>query len=139
MEGVVFAGLTRTPAETARFYAEADVLVVPSSREVWGFVVNEALVAGLYVVSGDEVGAAEDLICRAPINVGTTFEGGDVGSLERALRRAMSELPRVDRDEIAAWGRSHTHPMSREKLSSGFSRSPGAARARGAAARGANP
>jgi glycosyltransferase involved in cell wall biosynthesis len=43
-------------------YIEADVLVLPSVREVWGLVVNEALAAGLYVVATDQVASAVDLL-----------------------------------------------------------------------------
>lgn len=114
--GVNFAGATRTPAETARFYAAADVLVVPSSREVWGFVVNEGLAAGLYVVAGTEVGAAEDLIRRAPYLVGRTFDAGSVEALEQAMRRAISELPHVDREAVRSWGRAHTPEAYGEAL-----------------------
>ena len=48
--------------ELATRYLEADVLVVPSVREVWGLVVNEALAAGLYVVATDQVASAVDLL-----------------------------------------------------------------------------
>ena len=43
-------------------FLAADVLVVPSVREVWGLVVNEALAGGLFVVATDQVGAASDLL-----------------------------------------------------------------------------
>lgn len=37
-------------------YANADTLVLPSTEEVWGLVVNEALAAGLHVVVSDCAG-----------------------------------------------------------------------------------
>ena len=43
-------------------YAKADVLVFPATREGWGLVVNEALAHGLYVIAGDGVGSAYDLL-----------------------------------------------------------------------------
>jgi glycosyltransferase involved in cell wall biosynthesis len=43
-------------------YVGADVLVIPSVREVWGLVVNEALAAGLFVVATDQVASAMDLL-----------------------------------------------------------------------------
>lgn len=39
-------------------YAASDTLVLPSTQEVWGLVVNEALVAGLHVVVTDSCGVA---------------------------------------------------------------------------------
>lgn len=45
-----------------QIYAQADVLVLPSVRDVWGLVVNEALSHGLYVITTDKVGSAHDLL-----------------------------------------------------------------------------
>ncbi|MBI5230790.1 MAG: glycosyltransferase [Coriobacteriales bacterium] len=42
-------------------YAAADTLVLPSSEEVWGLVVNEALVAGLHTVVTSTCGVAAEL------------------------------------------------------------------------------
>jgi len=44
------------------FYAAADVFVLPSSREVWGLVVNEAMNFSLPVIVSNKVGCASDLI-----------------------------------------------------------------------------
>lgn len=45
-----------------RLYAVSDILLVPSVREVWGLVVNEALSQGMYVIASNQVGSAHDLI-----------------------------------------------------------------------------
>lgn len=42
-------------------YATSHTLVLPSYEEVWGLVVNEALVCGCSVVLSDRCGAADDL------------------------------------------------------------------------------
>ncbi|MGG7380195.1 glycosyltransferase, partial [Escherichia coli] len=44
----------------ARAYAAADCLVVPSTSETWGLVVNEALATGLPCVVSSGVGAGPD-------------------------------------------------------------------------------
>jgi glycosyltransferase involved in cell wall biosynthesis len=43
-------------------YCAADVLVLPSRREPWGLVVNEAMAAGLPVIATDVVGCVDDLV-----------------------------------------------------------------------------
>ena len=40
-------------------YAKANTLVLPSTNEVWGLVVNEALASGLHVVVSSSAGVAE--------------------------------------------------------------------------------
>ena len=44
--------------EPAFVYHSADVLVLPSDREPWALVIQEAMAAGLTVVASDVVGAA---------------------------------------------------------------------------------
>lgn len=105
-ENVFFAGATKTVEETARHYANADVLVMPSHLEVWGLVVNEALAAGLYVLASLHAGATPDLIGAAPVEVGRAFGPEDEINFRDTLAGALDAPP--DRAQIAAWGRSHT-------------------------------
>ncbi|HEY6332579.1 MAG TPA: glycosyltransferase [Blastocatellia bacterium] len=44
------------------YYAAADVLVLPSKSETWGFVLNEAMEFGLPVIVSEAVGAGPDLV-----------------------------------------------------------------------------
>lgn len=61
MPDVHFLGF-RNQSELPALYAAADVFVLPSVRETFGLVVNEAMYAGLPVVCSDGVGCAEDLV-----------------------------------------------------------------------------
>lgn len=103
-----FAGATTSPEETARHFANADILVVPSHREVWGFVVNEGLASGLYVVASDAVGAVEDLIDAAPVPVGSTFEARNIDDFHSKLVSAVERIPMVDRRQIVQWAREQS-------------------------------
>ncbi len=102
---VYFEGF-RQPDELPRYYALADVLVLPSDREVWGLVVNEALAAGLYCICSDKVGAACDAL-RPGWN-GDTFAAGDAQDLAARLRACMAISRQVAerRDAIVADARA---------------------------------
>ncbi len=81
--GVRFAGfLNQTEIPAA--YAAADVFVLPSSVEVWGMVVNEAMNFSLPLILSDKVGASADLL-RPGWN-GFSFPSGDVEALAEAMR-----------------------------------------------------
>ena len=43
-------------------YAAADIFILPSRQEVWGLVVNQAMAAGLPVITTAQTGASVDLI-----------------------------------------------------------------------------
>lgn len=56
-----FEGL-KTSQELSPYYAFAGCFVLPSTREPWGLVVNEAMAAGLPVIVSAACGCAEDLV-----------------------------------------------------------------------------
>lgn len=76
--------------EIKKYYAIADLLVLPSSRETWGIVVNEAMCFALPVIASDQVGAARDLI-RNGYN-GFNYPPGDVQALAARLQQLV-EMP----------------------------------------------
>jgi glycosyltransferase involved in cell wall biosynthesis len=91
--------LERAEGESlAAHYLEADVLVVPSVREVWGLVVNEALAAGLFVIATTQVAGAVELIDK---DSGLIIGPNDADALVEALRVAVdagrSEADRLSR------------------------------------------
>ncbi|MBK8995840.1 MAG: glycosyltransferase family 1 protein [Myxococcales bacterium] len=79
--------------ELPKVYASADLLVIPSSYEPWGLVVNEALACGTPAIASNAVGAAYDLVHPA-----LRYPCGDVETLVRAV-----EIFRERRDEISRW------------------------------------
>ncbi len=58
---VYFPGL-RSSRELLPFYAFAGCFVLPSTREPWGLVVNEAMASGLPVIVSGRCGCARDLV-----------------------------------------------------------------------------
>jgi glycosyltransferase involved in cell wall biosynthesis len=64
-------------------YHAADVLVLASDREPWGVVVQEAMAAGLAIVSSDIVGAAHELV-EDHVS-GQKFPAGELSALVKAL------------------------------------------------------
>jgi glycosyltransferase involved in cell wall biosynthesis len=80
---VTWAGFLNQ-SELGRAYAVADCLVLPSTTETWGLVVNEALATGLPCVVSDQVGCAPDLITEG--ETGAIFPVGNVSALAAALR-----------------------------------------------------
>jgi glycosyltransferase involved in cell wall biosynthesis len=66
-----------------------DVLVLPSEREPWALVINEALAAGMAVVSSTIAGAAIDLV-RDGVN-GYTFAPNNQAELETCLLDVSDE------------------------------------------------
>ena len=86
-----------------QFYAFAGCFVLPSSREPWGLVVNEAMAASLPVLVSSRCGSAEDLV--EPGENGFTFDPANpeqlthylhrIADLSSARRAAMGEASAV--------------------------------------------
>ena len=86
LDGVRFAGF-RNQTELPRFFALADVFVLPSRHEPWGLIVNEAMAAGCPVVVSSAVGAAADLVSHGA--EGFAFPAGDLAALTEILTRCF--------------------------------------------------
>lgn len=100
--GAVFVGFRNQSALPA-LYDLADLVVVPSEREPWGLVVNEAMACGTAVIASDEVGAAHDLIGA---DCGAVFRAGDRDELASTLVACLpraAELGDAARCRIATW------------------------------------
>ncbi|WP_303015180.1 glycosyltransferase family 4 protein [Holdemania massiliensis] len=68
-----------------KYYDAADIFAFPSSNEVWGLVVNEAMSRGLPVIATDHCGAAEMLV-KNNIN-GYIYESGNIKQLADCIDR----------------------------------------------------
>jgi glycosyltransferase involved in cell wall biosynthesis len=72
----------------AELYRRASALVLPSSYEVWGLVVNEALAHGLPAIVSDQVGAGVDLVEEDV--TGYTVPVGSASALAEAMRKTAA-------------------------------------------------
>lgn len=85
------------------YYAFARCFVLPSKREPWGLVVNEAMAAGLPVIVSSRCGCAEDLVLEA--SNGYVFDPQRPQELEAALNAVARAAPAV-LDEMGAASRA---------------------------------
>ena len=102
LESIYFMGF-QTRNDMAEFYAMADCLVLPSLKETWGMVINEALCFSLPVVVSDQVGAGFDLV--VPEGNGHIFPAGDVLALADRIHKLI-ELPDEERHKMGEMSRS---------------------------------
>jgi len=100
LENVYFEGFQQQEA-LLRYYALADVLILPSFKEVWGLVVNEALASGIYVLCSNYAGVAYDLI-KEGWN-GILFNPYSIKELIILIRKAKEQVEdiRARRDAIS--------------------------------------
>jgi len=85
-EAVCFLGSLQDEALSSEYFA-ATCLVLPSLREPWGLVVNEALNHGCPAVVSDSCGCVPELVIDGV--TGYAFGAGDIGSLRRSMLRAL--------------------------------------------------
>jgi 1,2-diacylglycerol 3-alpha-glucosyltransferase len=94
---VQFAGFKPT-RDIIPYYAFAGCFVLPSIREPWGLVVNEAMASGLPVIVSSQCGCAEDLV--EPGGNGYLFNAASAEDLTGRLT-SMSGL---DESTLGAMG-----------------------------------
>jgi glycosyltransferase involved in cell wall biosynthesis len=87
----------QSPNQLPKYFSQSDVFVLPSRHDGWGVVINQALGAGLPIISSDAVGAALDLVEQG-VN-GLRFSSGDVKDLQSAMERFA-----VCPDLVSEWG-----------------------------------
>ena len=95
------------------FYKLADVLVLPSHRETWGIVVNEALCFSLPVIVSDQVGAGVDLVI--PGANGSIFPAGDIDAMAYQIGN-MIDMPEENRLEMGQKSKAIINEWSHRNL-----------------------
>lgn len=103
---VLWTGFVNDQDVVGAVYRASDVLILPSEKEPWALVVNEAAAAGLAIISSDVVGAAAELV-RDGVN-GRIFRSGDVNHLTECLLAVTAPgrteaLQAASGDVLAQW------------------------------------
>lgn len=87
----------QAPERLPEYFAKSDVFVLPSRHDGWGVVVNQALAAGLPIITSDAVGAGLDLV-ESGFN-GMCVAASDVDALYSAM-----ETVALNPDMARRWG-----------------------------------
>ena len=88
----VYFHSSQTPEKMPGVYRSADVLVLPTLEDVWGLVVNEAILSGIPVLCSKYAGCAAELL--APENI---FTPEDMNDFCQKLRGAIEgQLSKTD-------------------------------------------
>ena len=85
-ESVIFSG-HRSREEIASLYSVSNTLVLASTNEVWGLVVNEALASGLHVVVSEKCGVAQFVQKMR----GTYISGTDLQSVQDSMVQSAND------------------------------------------------
>ena len=99
-----FVNQTQLPA----IYTAGDLMVLPSSYDAFGVVLNEAMLCGCPVAVSDSVGAGRDLVEQG--RTGFVFPCGDLDALAAVLQQAANERAKLQ--EIGRAGRTRMESWS---------------------------
>jgi glycosyltransferase involved in cell wall biosynthesis len=114
-DAIEFHGL-RKGDDLLRYYAFAGCFVLPSTREPWGLVVNEAMAAGLPVIVSTQCGCADDLVEYG--GNGFTFDPKATEALS-GLMRKISDCPEDVRIAMGNRSRALVDTVSLAKWAEG--------------------
>ena len=77
--------------QLANYYAEAHAVILPSRKDTWGLVVNEAMAAGVPVIVSDACGCNKDLISHG--ETGWSFSYNNSSELATCLQQVDTQGP----------------------------------------------
>ena len=101
LEDLVFLEGFRQYPDLPQYYGLASALVLPSTSEPWGLVVNEAMACGLPVLVSQRCGCVPELV-REGYN-GFTFDPTDVGQLASLMVQVSTAGSALVRMSEASW------------------------------------
>lgn len=102
----------KLPNELKKYYEAADIFVMPTRSDTWGLVINEAMAAGLPVITTYACGAGTEMI--VPEKNGFLYEPEDIDALKKYLLVLMRCS--VMRREIGEKALETVHEYTLEKM-----------------------
>ncbi len=93
LENVHFEGFKQR-AELAQYYKAADAFVLPTRKDIWGLVINEAMAHGLPVITTDRCVAGLELIKSEKL--GALVPVDDAAALAAAIHTVLTDDSRRD-------------------------------------------
>ena len=115
IEGVTFCGYHQA-ATIGAYYGRASALVLPSFKDTWGLVVNEAMAAGLPVLVSRKAGCWMDLVEEG--RNGFTFDPDDLDAITVCLRDVAADS--TDREAMGARSREIISAYTPERYAEGL-------------------
>ena len=115
LKNVFFEGF-KQQEELPYYYKTADLFVLPSYREEWGLVLNEAAASGLPLIATDASGAAFDLIDES--KNGYRVPTGNVQALRAAILKILTD-PGLKKS-MGVYSRKKADEFSPKKCAEGF-------------------
>ena len=83
----------KNQSELPAYFALCDIFVLPSSKEPFGLVINEAMNAGKAIITTNEVGCARDLV-KENIN-GFIVKAGNINQLTEKLNILLNNNEKI--------------------------------------------
>lgn len=99
-------------AELRDYYDAADLFVLPTRRDVWGLVINEAMARGLPIVTTDQCVAGLEMVENE--TNGYLVPSEDVDALARAMNQILSNVGL--RERFASGSREHARDYTIETM-----------------------
>ena len=78
----------KNQSEVGKYYATADIFVLPSKSETWGLAVNEAMNFGLPIIVSDQVGCLDDLVING--KNGYSFTNNENIELKEIFKKILN-------------------------------------------------
>lgn len=102
--------------ELPAYYGLAGAFILPSWRDQWGLVVNEAMAAGLPVLVSEGCGCVPDLI--DPGRTGYRFDPADISGLAQLMIQVSSD--NFDRQAMGAAAQAHISHWGPDRFAKGL-------------------